>query len=114
MGTLAVIILTKNEEKHMADVIHNVQPYATEVIIVDAGSTDGTVEIAKNLGAKVAYREWDNDFAAQRNFGLTQTTAQWVLYLDADERLTAEIGQALLDLITADQGVQIRSLYYDA
>ncbi|MEG2765621.1 MAG: glycosyltransferase family 2 protein, partial [Acidaminococcaceae bacterium] len=87
MSKLAVIVLTKNEEKNIADVIANAKGCADEVVIVDSGSTDGTVTMAQALGARVVYRAWDHDFAAQRNFALTQTDADWVLYLDADERM---------------------------
>jgi len=80
MHSLAVIILTKNEEKHIAQAVNSAKAYATEVLIVDAGSSDGTVELAKSLGAKISYRQWDDDFAAQRNFALTQTTADWVFF----------------------------------
>lgn len=91
MSTLAVLILTKNEEKNIVEVVHNAKKCADEVLIIDSGSTDATVRLAADNGAKVVYREWDNDFAAQRNFGLTQTNAEWVLYLDADERLNMEL-----------------------
>lgn len=57
------------------------------MIIIDSGSTDRTVELAKQSGAIVSFRAWDGDFSAQRNFALMQTTADWILYLDADERL---------------------------
>ena len=60
---------------------------ADEVLIIDSGSTDNTVAIAEKNGAIVRYRAWDDDFAAQRNFALEQTSADWVLYLDADERM---------------------------
>ena len=91
MQKLAILILTKNEEKNIADVIKNAQKCSSEIIIIDSGSTDNTVGIAEALGARVVFRAWDNDFAAQRNFALSQTDAQWVLYLDADERLNADL-----------------------
>ena len=69
-NNLTVIILTKNEEKTIRQVIQNAQKCADNVLIVDSGSTDKTVEFAESCGAKVVYRAWDNDFAAQRNFAL--------------------------------------------
>ncbi len=88
MKRLAVLILTKNEENNIVDCIKNAQQVADEVVVIDSGSTDRTVALAQECGAKVAFRAWDDDFSAQRNFALTQTKAEWVLYLDADERLT--------------------------
>lgn len=99
MGSLAVIILTKNEEQNIVAVIKNVKQCTNEIIVIDSGSTDATCELARANGAKVVFREWDNDFAAQRNFGLQQTAADWVLYLDADERLNAELIAAIKQVI---------------
>ena len=86
--TLAVVILTKNEEHNIVDVIKNARQCTEEILIIDSGSTDKTVALAKENGAKVFYRAWDGDFAAQRNFALDKTSADWILYIDADERLT--------------------------
>ena len=86
--TLAVVILTRNEEINIVEVIENCRQCTEEILIVDSGSTDKTVEIAQKHGAKVFYRAWDNDFSAQRNFALDKTSADWILYIDADERLT--------------------------
>ena len=88
--TLAIVILTKNEESNIVDVIKNVRQCTDEILIIDSGSTDKTVELAEKNGAKVFYRAWDNDFAAQRNFALDKTAADFILYIDADERLTAK------------------------
>ena len=90
MSYLSVIILTKNEKKNIETTIRNAWRCADEVLVVDSGSTDKTVELAEKNGARVVFRAWNNDFAAQRNFALTQTKADWVLYLDADERLNEE------------------------
>lgn len=95
MNKLAVLILTKNEEKNLAETIRSVKDIADEVVVIDSGSTDRTVEIAKSLGARVAVRPWDNDFSAQRNFALEQTDASWVLFLDADERPSAELARSI-------------------
>ncbi len=91
MVDLTVAVLTKNEEENIMDVIKNAAQLTKKILIVDSGSTDKTVEFAKAAGAQVIYREWDNDFAAQRNFALKNIVTEWVLYLDADERLTESI-----------------------
>lgn len=102
MSTLAVVILTKNEEKNIVEVIKNAQKCTNEVLIIDSGSTDNTIKLATANGAKVVYRAWDNDFSLQRNFGLLQTDAQWVLYLDADERLNEELIAAIKQAVKAN------------
>lgn len=104
--SLAIIILTKNEEKNITDVITNARLCTDEVIIVDSGSTDKTVELASELKAKVVFREWDNDFSAQRNFALTQTEADWILYLDADERMNPVLIESIKNVVTHKEDKQ--------
>lgn len=100
MKKLAVLIMTCNEEKNLARCLDTVR-FADEIVIVDSGSTDRTLEIAESYGAKVVVRPMDEGgFAAQRNFLLKQTEADWVFYIDADERLrpeTAEEMRAVVD-----------------
>lgn len=91
MQNLTVIILTKNEEQNIKAVIENAKKLSDNVLIVDSGSTDNTVSLAQAGGAKVVFRAWDNDFAAQRNFALECADTKWVLYLDADERMNDEL-----------------------
>ena len=90
MGKLAVLILTYNEEKNICDCMQSVD-FADEVIVIDSGSTDRTVELATQLGAKCIDHPMDEGFSGQRNFALTQTKAEWVLFLDADERIMPEL-----------------------
>ena len=101
MSRLCVIILTKNEEKDIEGAIQNAWQCADEVLVADSGSTDRTVELAEKSGARVVYRAWDNDFAAQRNFALTQTDADWVLYLDADERMNDQLADAINRIVAS-------------
>lgn len=95
---IAVLILTYNEEKNIEDCLRSVD-FADEVIIIDSGSTDKTIEIAEKMGAKCVYHPMNEGFAGQRNFALTQTQAQWVLYLDSDERITPELGAEIQQVI---------------
>ena len=106
LNSLAILILTKNEEANIAAVIENARQCSDEVVIVDSGSTDRTVELAKAAGARVVYRAWDNDFAAQRNFALQQTRSDWVLYLDADERLTASLQVSVKEAVAKNENKQ--------
>lgn len=83
--TLSMIV--KNEEKMLRGCLESASQLVDEIIIVDTGSNDKTVEIAKEFGAKVYKFHWIDDFAAARNEALKYSIGQWVLYLDADERL---------------------------
>ena len=96
---LTVVVLTKNEKDNIVSVIENAKQLTENVLIVDSGSTDGTVDIAKNCGAEVVFREWDNHFAAQRNFALEYVKTKWVLYLDADERMDKKLVSLIIKVI---------------
>ncbi len=87
---VTVVVLTKNEASQMESLLQNVAKLTPHVLVVDSGSTDDTVALAEAGGATVVYRAWDNDFSAQRNFALEHVKTHWVLYLDADERLTPD------------------------
>ncbi len=103
---LTTVILTKNEEKNIIDVVKNALQVSSEVLIVDSGSTDETVSLAEANGARVVYRAWDNDFAAQRNFALEHVDTPWVLYLDADERLNDELVKVVKKAVQDNQQKQ--------
>jgi glycosyltransferase involved in cell wall biosynthesis len=94
--TLSVVIITYNEEANIGRTLASVQPLVAgskgEIIVVDSGSTDRTVEIAKSYGAKVFVEEWKG-FAAQKNSAIDKASGDWVLSLDADE----EVEPALVD-----------------
>jgi len=78
-------MIVKNEARCLARCLKSVRQAVDETVIVDTGSTDGTIEIAKSFGAKIFNFDWRNDFSAARNFALDQTTGDWTLVLDADE-----------------------------
>jgi glycosyltransferase involved in cell wall biosynthesis len=85
---LSLCMIVKNEEKMLAGCLESAKNIIDEIIIVDTGSTDRTIEIAKQYGAKIYYFEWTNDFSEARNESIKYSTSKWILYLDADERLT--------------------------
>lgn len=100
MNKLTIIILTYNEERHIKECIESVR-FADEILIIDSGSVDKTLEIAEEAGARVVTHPMTEGFAAQRNFAMQQTTTDWILFLDADERMTPllanEIKEAIVD-----------------
>ena len=87
---LSVVIITHNEEANIGRTLTSVQPLVAdgkgEIIVVDSGSTDRTVEIAKSFGAKVFIEEWKG-YAAQKNSAIDKAAGDWILSLDADEEL---------------------------
>src|ERR1700733_8274107 len=85
-STLSVAIITLNEEGNLARTLNSVR-FADEIVVVDSGSTDGTVEVARAFGAKVFSEAWKG-FALQKNSAIDKCTGTWVLSLDADEELT--------------------------
>ncbi len=89
MPLLSVAIVTCNEERNLARTLSSVS-FANEIIVIDSGSTDRTVEIAESFGARVFRRAWPG-FAAQKNFAIQQCTGDWILSLDADEELSPEL-----------------------
>lgn len=86
---LTIGMIVKNEEKYLRQCLEALQPIlesiSSELIIVDTGSTDRTVEIAKEFTDKVYFFEWINDFSAARNFGLEKAQGEWFMAVDADE-----------------------------
>ena len=111
---LSVVIITVNEEANISRTLASVKPLVAdgkgEIIVVDSGSTDRTVEIAKSFGAKVFLEGWKG-YAAQKNSAIDQAKGDWILSLDADEELSsnlaAEITAALTDqsVLENNQGV---------
>jgi glycosyltransferase involved in cell wall biosynthesis/Tfp pilus assembly protein PilF len=84
---LSVCLIVKNEEHFLAQCLNSVRGLASQIIVVDTGSTDRTVEIAREFGAEIYAFKWTDDFAAARNAALEHATGDWVLILDADEEL---------------------------
>lgn len=89
MPTLACVIITKNEESNIQDCLASVA-WTAERIVVDAESTDRTAELARSAGGKVHVRPWPG-FGPQKNYGMEQAAAEWILILDADERIPAAL-----------------------
>ena len=89
MPLLSVAIITCNEEQNLSRTLASLA-FADEIVVVDSGSTDRTLEIAKSFGARIFQQSWPG-FAAQKNFAIAQCTGDWVLSLDADEELSPNL-----------------------
>jgi glycosyltransferase involved in cell wall biosynthesis len=104
---LSVVIITHNEEANIGRTLASVQPLVAngkgEVIVVDSGSTDRTVEIAKSFGAKVLIEEWKG-YAGQKNSAIDKVTGDWILSLDADESLETGTASAVHLLMSKPDG----------
>ncbi len=96
--TISVVLITQNEEANLPRTLESVLPLVRdgqgEIIVVDSGSTDRTMEIARSQGAKVFTEPWKG-FAAQKNSAIDKATCDWVLQLDADEALEPELIQEI-------------------
>ena len=100
--SLSVIIITKNEAANLQDCLESVS-FANEIIIVDSESTDNTQEIARSFGAKLEITSDWPGFGPQKNRALNLATQEWVLSIDADERVTPELKQEILAAISSKQ-----------
>jgi glycosyltransferase involved in cell wall biosynthesis len=99
MPTLSVILITRNEEANLADCLASLEGIAQQIVVVDTNSTDSTLEIAKNHGAVISQpADWPG-FGPQKNRALDLATGEWVLSLDADERLTPALRSEILTAI---------------
>ncbi|MBI5651035.1 MAG: glycosyltransferase family 2 protein [Chloroflexi bacterium] len=99
---LSVIALTRNEEKHIRACLGSVHDFADELIVLDSGSADRTVAIARDAGARVEHRAFDN-YPNQRNHALELARGDWIFFIDADERATPAVGREIREAITNSQ-----------
>lgn len=88
--SVTLCIIVKNEEKHLAACLQSVGDLADEIIIVDTGSTDSTIEIAQSFGVEVRHFTWINNFAAARNESIKEARGDWILWMDADDRISPD------------------------
>lgn len=108
---LSLCMIVKNEKENLPRSLGSAKPYVGEIIVVDTGSEDGTPEIAAEFGAKVSYFEWCDDFAAARNYAISQASGDWILMLDADEELVVDADN-YLDQLIAQPEIIAYSLVY--
>ncbi len=113
MQDISVIILTQNEEQHIARCIKSLLPFTDKIFVVDSGSTDNTIEIVENLGAKTLFNKWVNH-STQINVGIAANpfNTKWLMRIDADEyvlpELAEEINQTLHSIPDDTTGLYVK------
>lgn len=107
---VSLCMIVKNEEKHLGKCLNSICDIVDEIIIVDTGSTDKTIEIAKSFGAKVYYFKWVDDFSKARNESLKYASKDWIFILDGDDELYEEDRKNLKLLLDCD--LDENAIYY--
>jgi glycosyltransferase involved in cell wall biosynthesis len=97
MNSLSVVIITRNEERNIVDCIQSAKLISDDIIVVDASSKDQTVNLAVECGARVVATTWKS-YGASRNLGAEKAKNDWILALDADERISRKLAQSIWDL----------------
>lgn len=107
---ISVIILTKNEEKNILDCLETVS-WADEIIVLDDNSQDRTLDVVKNLSfnkkIKIYKKSLDGDFASQRNYALSKASKEWVLFLDADERMSSDLREEINTVLIEEKNKEV-------
>jgi (heptosyl)LPS beta-1,4-glucosyltransferase len=97
-NNISVAIATFNEEKNIEDCLTSIKDIASEIVIVDGGSTDKTVEIAKSFGAKVIVTQNQPNFHINKQKSFDESSGDWILYLDADERVSKRLAEEIVNV----------------
>lgn len=108
---LSVFIVTKNEAQYILDVIESVY-FADDIVVVDSGSSDNTVQLAESAGARVIFNEWPG-FAKQKNFAMNQCKHDWMLNLDGDEVLPPNVANSIKKVIDSNEKAVYRLHFED-
>jgi glycosyltransferase involved in cell wall biosynthesis len=117
-STLSLCMIVKNEERFLRDCLESVKDVVDQIVIVDTGSADLTVDIAKEYGAEIYHFPWCHDFSAARNESLKYATCDWIMWMDADERLAPESTGHFLRILASEKlpvvyKVNIHSIWKD-
>lgn len=98
---LSVFIITKDEEDRILPAIHSVQGLSDDIVVVDSGSTDATVTLAKGTGARVIHHDWEG-YGPQKRFAEDKCKHDWILNIDADERITPQLADEIRATFAGD------------
>ena len=96
---ISACVIVKNEAANISTCLESVQKIVQQIVVIDTGSIDNTVELAKTYGAEIYQYAWDNDFSAAKNFALDRAKGDWVIFLDADEYISADTAGNVPNLI---------------
>jgi glycosyltransferase involved in cell wall biosynthesis len=99
-GLVAAALIVRDEARHLPDCLTSLRDVVDDIVVVDTGSVDDSPAIAAAHGARVFHRPWDDDFAAARNAALNRCESEWILYIDADERLDP-VPRAMVEALLA-------------
>jgi|GEM_PF-1535481 len=97
--TISLCMIVRNEERVLGDCLASIQPWVDEIILVDTGSKDRTVEIAQSHGVQLYHFPWCDSFSAARNESLSHATGDWILWMDADDTIPEACGRKLRELV---------------
>jgi tetratricopeptide (TPR) repeat protein len=103
--SITAAMIVRNEETHLESCLASIVGQVDQIVVVDTGSTDKTLEIAWKYGALIIQRPWSEDFAVARNCALDHANSDWILYIDADERLSLPRPDGLRDVVKQDDAV---------
>lgn len=103
--TISACMIVKNEAKVLSRCLESIKNYVDEIVVVDTGSTDRTVEIAESYGARVYHHLWEDNFSKHRNQSIGYTGSDWIFIIDADEELMPESGEEIQRAIQVDDDV---------
>ncbi|MCP4253977.1 MAG: glycosyltransferase [Candidatus Scalindua sp.] len=112
-SSISLCMIVKNEKENLPRCLNSIKDYVDEIIIVDTGSTDRTVEIANDFGAKVFIHPWEGDFSKARNYSLKYATCDWILILDADHELEKADAHKLSETVKDKEANYIFFRVYD-
>lgn len=103
--TISACMIVKDEEERLPTALKSIKPWVDEIIVVDTGSTDRTVEIAESFGAKVYHHPWENSFSIHRNQSINYASGDWLLIIDADEELVQDTAPLLHKMARAPKDI---------
>jgi len=115
--SISACLMVKDEEELLPGCLDSVRDWVDEIIVVDTGSGDRTIEIAKSYGAKIFHQPWEGNFSKHRNYSIEQASCDWILIIDADERICQEDVPPLVQFLNQGQApivaINVYNVYRD-